>query len=93
MDETLAERIRQAAEVLKAYGAKEVYVFGSTAAGRMDEDSDVDMAVAGLPAELFFKAWARAVRVFDREMDLIRLEQETAFTRHLKRNGELRRVG
>ena len=85
--------LREAAEVLKAYGAKEVYVFGSAASGEMDEYSDVDMAVSGLPPGVFFKAWARAARAFDRELDLIRLEHDTPFTRYLQEQGELRRVG
>ena len=90
----ITESIRKAAEVLKAAGAKEVYVFGSAATGEMDEYSDVDMAVAGLPPEVFFRSWARAVRAFPgREMDLVNLDHKNPFVRFLMEEGELKRVG
>ena len=89
----ITESIRKAAEVLKAAGAKEVYVFGSAATGEMDEYSDVDMAVAGLPAEVFFRAMGEAGDVLHRQLDLISLDHDSPFTRYLKEEGELRRVG
>lgn len=94
MTEELKELIKEAAETLKSYGAKDVYVFGSAAEGRVDEYSDIDMAVSGLPPGVFFRAWARAVRAFPgREMDLIDLDHDTPFTRYLREEGELQRVG
>ena len=42
------ELIRQAAEVLRAHGATEVYVFGTFAHGDVRPDSDLDIAVRGL---------------------------------------------
>ncbi len=93
MSDEITESIRKAAEVLKSFGAREVYVFGSAAAGTMDEYSDVDMAVAGLPPGVFYKAYARAVRSFDCEMDLISLDKDSPFAEYLKRKGKLRRVG
>lgn len=94
MTKELAESLRRAAEVLISFGAKEVYVFGSAATDTLRDDSDIDMAVSGLPPEVFFKAYAHAVECFpDREMDLIDLDYENPFTRYLKNEGELRRVG
>jgi predicted nucleotidyltransferase len=49
MSNDIAQVIQQTAAVLKASGAKEVYIFGSAAKGTMKEGSDVDFAVAGLP--------------------------------------------
>lgn len=94
MTDELAEQIRRAAGVLKAAGAREVYLFGSAATGQMGEHSDVDMAVSGLPPDVFFRAWARAVRCFPgREMDLVNLDHRNAFVDYLRENGDLRRVG
>jgi predicted nucleotidyltransferase len=94
MTEELRKAIEQAAQTLKAYGAKEVYLFGSAATGTLREDSDIDMAVSGLPPEVFFRAWAKAVRAFPgREMDLVNLDHDEPFARYLKDEGELRRVG
>jgi len=60
----------------------------------MDEHSDVDLAVSGLPPEVFFTAWAKAVREFPgREMDLLNLDKSDPFSEHLKGRGRLRRVG
>lgn len=93
MTTELENRIRRAAEVLKGFGAKEVYLFGSAAEDAMDEYSDVDIAVAGLPPEVFFRAAGRAEDVLRRQLDLVCLDTDTPFTRYLKEEGELKRVG
>ena len=85
--------IAKAAATLKAAGAREVYVFGSAAQGKLHEDSDVDMAVSGLPPEVFFRAMARASDALGCPLDLVDLDEDTPFTRYLKREGELRHVG
>jgi predicted nucleotidyltransferase len=94
MTADLQRQIEKAAEVLKSFGAREVYLFGSAAADKMDEDSDIDMAVSGLPPEVFFRAWAKAVREFPgREMDLVSLDKGGPFAEFLRDKGRLRRVG
>jgi predicted nucleotidyltransferase len=85
--------IEKAAGVLKAAGAREVYVFGSAITGKLRDDSDVDLAVSGLPPGQFFRAMGKAADVLRRPVDLIDLDEETPFTEYLKREGELRRVG
>jgi predicted nucleotidyltransferase len=94
MKSELDRQIQQAADVLRSFGAKEVYVFGSAAGDETDEQSDVDFAVAGLPVEVFLKAWARAVRSLPgREMDLVDLDRDEPFAQFLREHGELKRVG
>jgi len=94
MTDDLSERIRRAAEQLKAFGAKEIYLFGSAATGELTDGSDIDMAVSGLPPEVFFRAYARAGDCFpNQEMDLVDLDQDTPFTRYLRAKDELQRVG
>ena len=92
MDEELREAIQRAAAVLKSYGAREVYVFGSAAAGKLHEGSDVDLAVSGMSPAVFFRAMSRAADALGRELDLIDLDHENAFTRYLREEGELHRV-
>jgi len=90
----LAVLVQGAAEALKAAGAREVYVFGSAAKGTLGEDSDVDLAVSGLPLEVFFLSVVRASRAAGRPVDLINLDRDNPFTRYLKKEGgESRRVG
>lgn len=85
--------IEKATAVLKAAGASEVYVFGSAANAKMHADSDVDIAVSGLPPELFFRAMSDAERALGLPLDLIDLDEDSPFTRYLKLEGDLRRVG
>jgi predicted nucleotidyltransferase len=93
MTEDLKGLVDKAASALKAVGAKEVYVFGSAAHGTLRENSDVDIAVSGLPPEVFFRAMAKASRALGRPVDLVDLDQDTDFTRYLRQEGELLRVG
>jgi len=93
VDTDLRKQIERAAAVLKAAGAREVYVFGSAVAGKLRESSDVDLAVSGLPPERFFEAMAKAEDAIGRTLDLVDLDEATPFTSYLKEEGELQRVG
>jgi predicted nucleotidyltransferase len=92
MDERIRDLLREGAELLRDAGAREVYVFGSMAAGKARENSDVDLAVTGLPPERFFTAMARLEDLFDRGVDLVDLDDATPFTAYLRQKGLLRRV-
>lgn len=92
MTEELKERIALAADALKKAGAREVYVFGSAAAGRLSGNSDIDMAVSGLPPEHFLRAMGQASRALRRPLDLVDLDAANEFTEYLKKEGELLRV-
>jgi len=55
MNEAIANSIARLVAVLKSSGAKTVYVFGSAAKGTMRNNSDVDLAVSGLPPRIFLR--------------------------------------
>lgn len=93
MAEELERLIEKAVAELKAAGAREVYLFGSAAKGKLRENSDVDIAVSGLTPEVFFRAIGKASRALGRPVDLIDLDEDNPFTRYLKSKGELLRVG
>ena len=93
MDRELEVLIGRAAAALKAAGAREVYVFGSARKGKLLPESDVDLAVSGLPPTVFFRAMAAAHDALGRPLDLIDLDHDDAFARYLKEEGELERVG
>jgi predicted nucleotidyltransferase len=94
MDDEIRQAINRAAAALKELGAREVYVFGSAAHGAMRADSDVDLAVSGLPPRVFFRAMVKASDALDRDVDLINLDLDNPFTRYLRaEEGELVRVG
>lgn len=85
--------IKRAAAELKSAGAREVYIFGSVANGTSDDASDLDLAVSGLPAPVFYRMGARVSDLIGRSVDLIDLDMNTPFTRHLRTENELIRVG
>ena len=85
--------IDQLVALLKSSGAKTVFLFGSAAKGTLRDDSDVDLAVSGLPPENFFKALSSASNLSDRPVHLVDLDEVTPFTRYLIEEGELQRVG
>ena len=92
MDEQIKRDIEIAANILKESGAEEVYAFGSAAHGNPRPDSDIDLAVKGLPPEKFFHAMAIASMAISRPLDLIDLDQKDLFTDYLEQEGELQRV-
>jgi predicted nucleotidyltransferase len=91
-DAELLDRIAAAATALKAAGATEVYLFGSAATGNVDEDSDIDLAVVGLPPERFFRVMTEVIRILGRPLDLLDLDEATPLVRYLQKEGKLRRV-
>ena len=92
MTDQMRELIKKAAEALKEAGAREVYLFGSAATGNMREESDIDMAVSGLPPEKFFQAMGNAGDILRRPLDLVDLDEDSPFTRYLIEEKELKRV-
>jgi len=59
----------------------------------MREDSDIDLAVSGLPPEKFFHAMGNAGDILRRPFDLVDLDEINPFTRYLKEEKELQSVG
>ena len=92
MNPRMQKKIARAAEALKKYGAREVYVFGSLAEGTFGRHSDIDMAVAGLPPQVFFAAMGEAMTVLGRPLDLIDLDYDTTFVNRLREKGKLFRI-
>jgi predicted nucleotidyltransferase len=87
------EAVLLAANLLRSMGASQVFVFGSFVRGELRPDSDIDIAVSGLPANVYFSAVSKASDVFGRPVDLLDLDDDTPLARHLLGSGELVRVG
>ena len=88
----LTIRLRNAASALIARGASEVYVFGSAIRGPLRPDSDVDLAVSGLPPAVFYQAASEAMDAIGRPVDLLDLDDQTPIVQYLKAHGQLVRV-
>lgn len=73
-------------------GAREVFVFSSAKKGTLRPDSDLDMAVTGLPPDLYFTAVSKASDVVGRPVDRVDLDDPSPLVRYLIESGELARV-
>lgn len=93
MGKKLHKDLAKAVEILKRFGAKEVYVFGSQAAGKARPDSDLDLAEKGIPPEKFFKAYGNLLMALEHDVHLIDLDKPNDFSKFLSARGELRLVG
>jgi predicted nucleotidyltransferase len=86
------ETLTAVAMLLRGMGATQVFVFGSAAKNRMRPDSDVDIAVTGLPRSLYFSAVSKASDLCGRLVDLVDLDDPTPAVRYLLASGDLIRV-
>jgi predicted nucleotidyltransferase len=95
MQTTFSEReaVLAAAKLLLGMGASRVFVFGSAVTGELRPDSDIDLAVSGLPAQVYFSAVSRASDLVGRPVDLVDLDDDSPRVRYLLGSGELVRVG
>ena len=84
--------VEKALEILKNVGCLEVYLFGSLVDGVVTPRSDIDLAVKGIPPEIFFKVLAKLIMQLEHPVDLIDLEEDNRFAKMLQREGNLRRV-
>lgn len=86
--------IEKAVCILKENGAKEVYIFGSIANGKFNENSDIDIAVKGISAADFYKVAGILMFELKNKFDLIDLDDtENRFTQIILKIGGLLKVG
>lgn len=78
-----------AANLLRSLGATQVFIFCSASRGELRAGSDVDLAVTGLPAQVYFSAISRASDLLGRPVNLVDLDDPTALVRYLLGSGGL----
>jgi len=87
----LLNRVREAVAVMKSrFGVRRVILFGSLAYPFSSVSvSDVDLAVEGLAADDYWRAWGLAEEVInDRPVDLVEMERASeALRRAIARHG------
>lgn len=85
--------LQKASEILRTFGAKEVYIFGSLADPERDhQPEDIDIGVSGLPDEVFFRTYGELLGVLDHRFDLVDLDFDSPYVRKLREHGRLERV-
>lgn len=86
--------IKKAVKILKENGAREVYIFGSIANGKFNENSDIDIAVKGLDAKKFYKVASILMFELENQFDLVDLDDKNnRFSQMLLKIGGMLKVG
>ena len=63
-------------ELSEKYGFEQASLFGSLIRkGRFTKKSDIDIAVSGLPNEVYFKLLCELAEFLGREVDLVEIER------------------
>ena len=71
----------------RKYGFQSAYLFGSlTKAGRFRDDSDVDVAIAGLKNDKYFAFIAELSERLGREVDVVQIERHR-FRKQIEESG------
>lgn len=92
MAKSIKSDLNKAISLLKEEGCSEIYVFGSVAEGSFEEESDIDLAVKGIPSGSFFRLLGLLMSELDHPVDLVDLDSEDDFSKFLKEEGELVRA-
>lgn len=88
------EDIKKAVQILKENGANEIFVFGSIANGKFNENSDIDIAVKGLDEKIFYKIAGILMFELENKIDLIDLDDKcNRFSQMLLKDGGLLKIG
>jgi len=92
LPEIYQKDVRRAVEILKDAGCTDIFLFGSLAAGKIKDKSDIDLAIRGCPKGKFFHLLGRLLLELDYPVDLVNLDRQDAFTRYLEEEGELLQI-
>ncbi len=84
----LIPAVHEAAQALMNAGAREVYVFGSHARGSARPDAEIDLAVRGLEWMALHQLICDLPPRLGRPIDVVSLDEETPFARHLEQKIE-----
>lgn len=84
--------LNKAAGILKSAGCYECYIFGSISDGRASDNSDIDLAIRGIPPERFFYVYGQLSMQIRRAIDLVDLDDGSRFSQKLQRREAMTRV-
>ena len=90
--ETYQKDIDTAISILKEEGCSEVYIFGSLVRGNSNSDSDIDLAVKGIRKGNFIKIFARLMSALEHPVDLVDMNSDKDFTKHIVKTKNIIRV-
>lgn len=85
--------VARAVEICKAEGCRDVFIFGSVAAGRHRPQSDLDIGVRGCPPERFYRLLGRLMDEVSHPVNLVDLDIEIRVAEFLEQEDQLVHVG
>ncbi|MCL2067061.1 MAG: nucleotidyltransferase domain-containing protein [Treponema sp.] len=85
--------IENDAKLLINEGCESVYLFGSLVTGKINDNSDIDIGVKGLPDGKFFGVYSRLYFDFDNKIDLMDFDSNNDFYSMLNSIGEVVQIG
>jgi predicted nucleotidyltransferase len=85
--------IEIAINILKNEGCQSIFLFGSLVTGKIDDDSDIDIGIKGLPKGKFLDVYARLYFDIENKIDLVDFDINTDFYSMLNRIGEVVQIG
>ena len=93
VSDVMRKDVDRGINILKAGGCKAVYIFGAVAEGSNSLRSDIDFAVKGCPANMFYKLQGKLLLELTRSADLIDLDADTDLASYLESESDLIHVG
>jgi len=87
------EDIKRAIDLLKNEGCKSIFLFGSMVTGRIHDNSDIDIGIAGLPPQKFFRVYARLDKELSNRVELVDFDLNRDFYELLNSLGEVIELG
>jgi len=88
----IPRKAKTAAKLLVAHGATEVYLFGSWATGTAKRGSDIDLAIRGIAPRDYFAALGDVLLAIGSAVDVVDLDKDSPFVRHLIEHAAMVRV-
>ena len=85
--------IEIAANFLKNEGCESVYLFGSLVTGKINDNSDIDIGIKGVPDGKYFRLYSRLYFDFDNKIDLIDFDANGDLFNILNNIGEVVQIG
>ena len=84
-------KLAAAKKILKDAGCSEIYLFGSQATGKANENSDVDLGIRGLGNASFYGLHYDLEQTLKMKVDLVDFDFQKDFFELLQKVGELKK--
>ena len=91
--EKYQDDIQKAAHFLKSEGCKAVFLFGSMVTGNINQHSDIDIGIMGLPPKKFFNVYASLDKELVNKIDLVDFDLQKDLYMLLDSLGEVVKIG